>query len=167
MDSASRSTTDVILAIQDPYMNQIIDGTKNYEFRKYCLKRDVERIWFYRTAPHSAITHICEILPARTRNPDDTPLEEDGLGNAEFNNRHKDWDDYDFAYKLLSVYELRKPISLAEMKDTYGFKSAPRSMVYLPQSIGTRVVWHKQIRVLGNEDTSQDGSLSTAPKKAS
>ncbi|KAF9776287.1 hypothetical protein IL306_005565 [Fusarium sp. DS 682] len=27
--------TDMILAMNDPYMQQIIDGTKTYEFRKY------------------------------------------------------------------------------------------------------------------------------------
>ena len=161
MPHASRLASDVILPMQDPYMSQIINGTKNYEFRKYCLKPDVKRIWFYRTAPHSAITHICKILPARTRNPDDDPLEEDGLGNAEFNKKHKDWDGYDFAYKIVSVYELRKPISLAEMRMTYGLKAAPRGLVYLPQLMGKRVVWHKQILILGDKDAP----LLGPPKK--
>lgn len=70
-------------------MSQIINGTKNHEFRKYCLKPGVERTWFYRTAPHSALTYICETLPARTRDPGDVPLDENGLGNAEFNTRQR------------------------------------------------------------------------------
>ena len=144
--------TDVILPMQDPYMQQIINGTKNYEFRKYCLKHSVRRIWFYRTAPHSAITHVCEILPAQTRNPGDPPLEESGLGNVEFNSRHTDWNGYDYAYKILSVYELRKPVRLAEMRAVYGFKSAPRSLVYMPQPMGMRITWHEQILVLRNDD---------------
>ncbi|KAL1954006.1 hypothetical protein VTO42DRAFT_1827 [Malbranchea cinnamomea] len=127
--------SDVILPMQDPYMTQITEGKKKYEFRKYCLKPNVERIWFYRTAPHSSITHVCETLPARTRNPGDLPLDEDGLGNAEFNNRHKDWDGNDSAYELVTVYELRRPIPLKEMKDKHGFKSAPRGLGYLPKSI--------------------------------
>lgn len=129
------SYTDVILPMQDPYMTQIINGTKNYEFRKYHLRPSVQRIWFYRTAPHSSITHVCETQPARTRNPDDPPLEENGLGNAEFNSRHKDWDGYDFAYKMVTVCELRRPITLREMKEVHGFRLAPRGMVYLPRSI--------------------------------
>lgn len=136
--------SDAILPMQDPYMTQIIDGSKNYEFRKYCLKPEVKRIWFYRTAPHSSITHICETLPARTRNPGDIPLDEDGLGNAEFNNRHEDWKGYDFAYKMVTVYELLHPITLQEMKDKHGFKSAPRGLVYLPQSISNNVDWRRQ-----------------------
>ena len=116
-------------------MSQIVNGTKNHEFRKYRLKPSVKRICFYRTAPHSALNHICEMLPARTRNPGDGPLQENGAGNAEFNNRHKDWDGYDFAYKIVSVYELRKPISLAALRSEFGFKSAPRGLVYLIRSL--------------------------------
>ncbi|KAI1918102.1 hypothetical protein LOZ53_001176 [Ophidiomyces ophidiicola] len=147
-DNAPRLDTDVILPMQDPYMSQIIDGTKTYEFRKYCLKRSVRRIWFYRTAPHSSITHVCEILPARTRNPGDAPLEEDGLGNMEFNNRHKDWDGYDFAYKIVSVYAIKQPLSLSNLREHHGFKSAPRGLVYLPNSVSHEIDWRKQTRLL-------------------
>lgn len=136
--------SDVILPMRDPYMDQIIDGTKNYEFRKYKLKNSVKRIWFYRTAPHSSITHVCETLPARTRHSGDFPLEEDGLGNMEFNSRHKDWDGYDYAYKMVTVRELQNPIPLAEMIAKHGFKIAPRGRLYLPLSIQDAVNVKKQ-----------------------
>lgn len=32
--SGERANSDVILPMQDPYMTQITDGKKNYEFRK-------------------------------------------------------------------------------------------------------------------------------------
>ncbi|KAJ5130803.1 uncharacterized protein N7515_006842 [Penicillium bovifimosum] len=115
------SHSDVILPMQDPYMTQIVDGSKNYD-----------------------ITHVCETQCARTRNPGDRPLEENGLGNAEYNNRHKDWDGYDFAYKIVTVCELRQPITLKEMKEKHGFKSAPRGLVYLPKSINDSVDLKKQ-----------------------
>lgn len=141
----SQVYSDIILPMQDPYMTQIINGSKNYEFRKYRLKPSVQRIWFYRTAPHSSITHICETLPAQTRNNLlDRPLDEDGLGNAEFNNRHPDWEGYDFAYKMVSVYALRKAISLREMRESFGFRAAPRGPVYLPRSIARSVDWREQ-----------------------
>ena len=144
--------------MQDPYMGQIIDGSKNYEFRKYRLKPSVRRIWFYRMAPHSAITHICEIGPARTRDPGDEPLKEDGEGNAEFNARHPDWNGYDYAYKILSAWELKQPISLAAMQKDYGFKSAPRGLVYLPISMDN-IAWDQQIKVLDrmSKDVNADG----------
>ncbi|CAG7564356.1 unnamed protein product [Fusarium equiseti] len=71
---------DMVLAMNDPYMQQIVDGVKNYEFRKYIMA-GIQRIWFYRTAPHSAVTHICPVNQAVTR--EDGPLPEDGLGNKE------------------------------------------------------------------------------------
>ncbi|KAJ6123532.1 hypothetical protein N7471_010849 [Penicillium samsonianum] len=120
-------------------MTQIVDGRKNYEVRKYCLRPSVKRIWFYRTAPHSSITHVCEILSARTRNSGDPPLEENGLGSAEFNSRHKDWNGYDYAYKMITVCELPCPITLKEMKEKHGFKLAPRGLIYLPKSINNSV----------------------------
>ncbi|KAH7141097.1 hypothetical protein EDB81DRAFT_900739 [Dactylonectria macrodidyma] len=84
MANAASSSTDMVLAMNDPYMQQIIDGTETYEFRKYNMP-GVERIWFYRTAPHSAITHVCEVDAAATRNTGDARLPEDGLGNKEYN----------------------------------------------------------------------------------
>ncbi|KAL2361955.1 hypothetical protein RJZ56_005171 [Blastomyces dermatitidis] len=100
------------------------------------LKPCVKRIRFYRTALHSSITHVCETLPARTRNPGDLPLDENGLGNVEFNNRHKDWEGYEFAYEMVTVYEIKQPISLKEMKDKHSFKPAPRGLVTGPHILG-------------------------------
>ena len=145
--TSSASSTDVILPMQEPYMTQIVDGRKNYEFRKYRLKPSIKRVWFYRTAPHSSISHICEIAPAQTRNPGDTPLEETGLGNKEFNTRHQDWTSYDFAYKILSVYVIEKPLLLKDLRGKYGMKSAPRGFVYLPKAIFEQISWHKQKKI--------------------
>jgi predicted transcriptional regulator len=122
-------------------MQQIVQGTKTYEFRKYRLKPSIKRIWFYRTAPHSSIEYVCEILPAATRNPGDAPLEENGLGNREFNARHTDWDGYDYAYKILSVYHLERPITLSRLKKEYGVGSAPRGPVYVPVSLAKDLKW--------------------------
>lgn len=133
--------------MQEPYMQQIVSGEKTYEFRKYCLKQSIKRIWFYVTAPHSSIEYVCEISPARTRNPGDAPLEEDGVGNNDFNTRHKDWDGYDFAYKILSVYKLDKPITLKDLSKNHGFKSAPRGLVYAPPSLLQLVDWQIQSKV--------------------
>src|SRR6266545_2020800 len=124
--------TDAILPmIADPWMKQIVSGEKIYEFRRSRIRPSVKRIWFYLNAPYSCIKYICEIDPARTRNPGDEPLEEGPLGNKEFNKRHRDWDGYDFAYRIKSVYELHSPIFLKNMKEKYGFKGAPRSVVFV------------------------------------
>lgn len=127
--------------MQEPYMQQIVTGQKTYEFRRYQLKPHVKRVWFYRTAPHSSIEYVCEILPARTRGRGDKPLDEDGLGNKEYNERHKDYDGYDYAYKILSVYRLEQALTLDHLRLSHGFKSAPRGMVYAPASITDKINW--------------------------
>ena len=143
-DAASRYT-DVLLPMQgNPYMTQIVTGEKNYEFRKYLMRPSVKRAWFYLTAPSSCIKYVCEISPARTRGIRDPPLVEDGIGNMEFNSRHKDWEGYDYAYRILSVYELEHPIPLKDMLKTHGMKCAPRGLVFLPSSIKELVVWNHQ-----------------------
>ncbi|KAJ6783322.1 hypothetical protein PWT90_02557 [Aphanocladium album] len=141
------SQTDVIMAIQDPYMDEIMKGTKNYEFRKYGLPKTVQRIWFHRTAPRSSLTHICEISPHIDRNTSNIKIDEDGRGNKEFNERHKDWVGYDFAHKILSVYEIKEPITLKRMMDEFSILSAPRRFVYLPQGISDAVSWKQQKKI--------------------
>lgn len=146
-DNATRPRTDMVLAMNDPYMQEIIDGTKTYEFRKYNMA-GVKRIWFYRTSPHSAITHVCEVDEAANRNPGDAPLPEDGVGNKEYNDRHADWDGYDYAYRIRSVHEIDNGgITWAMMRDVHGFEIAPRGRVMLPQSIATQYEWAAQTKI--------------------
>lgn len=141
-------------------MQQIVRGEKNHEFRKYLIAPTVERIWFYLNAPLSHIAYICEIDPGRCRNPGDVPLTEDGLGNKEFNERHKDWDKYDFAYRIRSVYKIRKPIRLQDLKSHYGIKGAPRGLVYVPEKIFEEVRWNAQELILPRERTDAKSSSS-------
>lgn len=42
------------------------------------------------------------------------------------------------------MYKLRRPITLSEMKEVYGFKAAPRGFVYLPLAISRDVDWRGQ-----------------------
>ncbi|KAI0729083.1 hypothetical protein C8Q72DRAFT_344505 [Fomitopsis betulina] len=46
------SRGDVILAMTDDCMQQIIRREKTYEFRKYMLNASVKRVWFYLKAPY-------------------------------------------------------------------------------------------------------------------
>jgi hypothetical protein len=95
-------------------------------------------------APHSHIAYICEIDPARTRNPGDELLAEDGLGNKEFNERHKDMEGYDYAYRIRSVWKLKQPIGLQRMKTVFGVRAAPRGLIYVPATILAHVRWNEQ-----------------------
>ena len=128
----------------DECMQQIISRTKNYEFRRYRIHASVARVWFYLNAPHSHIAYICEIDPARTRNPGDEPLVEDGLGNKEFNERCKTMDRWDYAYRIRSVWKLRQPIALQRMKTVFRVGIAPRGLIYVPAAMLEHVQWNEQ-----------------------
>ncbi|KAF8875870.1 hypothetical protein CPB84DRAFT_1796261 [Gymnopilus junonius] len=126
---------DAILPmIADPWMAQISHPTS------------IKRIWFYLNAPQSCIKYICEIDPLRTPESRRQPLEEGPLGNKEFNERHEDWKGYDYAYKIRSVYELRAPVTLSVMRDRYGFKSAPRSIVFVKDDMKQDFPLYKEIK---------------------
>ncbi|KAJ4321428.1 hypothetical protein N0V84_005350 [Fusarium piperis] len=144
------SRSDMILAMNDPCMQQILDGTKTYEFRKYNMA-GIKRIWFYRTAPHSAITHICPVDEAVTRNPGDGPLPEDGLGNKEYNEKHGDYEGYDYAYHIKEVYEINaeggRGITWAMMRDEHGMKIAPRGRVAVPVSMVVQYLLENQRKI--------------------
>ncbi|KAI0746077.1 hypothetical protein C8Q76DRAFT_49600 [Earliella scabrosa] len=155
--------TDAILPMTDDYMQQIVRREKTYEFRRYRISDSVKRVWFYLNAPRSAIVYICDIDSARTRNPGDPALPEDGAGNREFNTRHRDWDKYDFAYRVRSVRQLSTPIDLKVMKERYGIKGAPRGLVYVPPSMLEDVHLEAQELLWAVDDGvftpgSQDGS---------
>jgi predicted transcriptional regulator len=146
---APRTTSaDAILPMTNNYMQHIVRGEKTYEFRRYLISPSVKRIWFYLNAPLSHVGYICEIDSARTRNPGDEPLPEDGLGNREYNSRHKDCDRYDFAYRIKSIWRIREPITLAVMKETFGIKIAPRGLIYVPPKMVLEVPWEDQERVV-------------------
>jgi predicted transcriptional regulator len=123
-------------------MQQIVDRVKTYEFRKKLYPPTVLRVWFYETAPISAITYICEIDPANVRGQD-PPLPETGLGNKEYNSGDPTFKGYDFAYRVKSCWRLREAVKLEALKG-YGIGGAPRGMVYVPEQLGRDIVWDKQ-----------------------
>lgn len=132
----------------DDYMQEIVRGNKNYEFRRYRIALSVTRVWFYLTTPQSHIGYICEIDNAVTRTVTDEKLVEDGLGNKEFNECHKDSDGWDYAYRIRSVYKLQAPITLAIMKSKYGMKMAPRGLIYTPLQLALDTPWQEQKLIL-------------------
>ncbi|KAG7098224.1 hypothetical protein E1B28_000191 [Marasmius oreades] len=116
-------------------MNQIILREKTYEFRRFRIPVSVKRVWFYLNAPESRIVVICEIDPARTRMPGDSPLPEDGVGNREFNMFQKDWNGLDYAYRVKGVWALNQPLTLQTLKQRFGMKGPPRALMYVPKII--------------------------------
>lgn len=123
------SREDIIISIYTTSMNQIVSGVKNHEFRKYSLDPNVKRIWFYETEPLSRIRYVIEIGEMKCRKNGDR-LEENGLGNKEFNEYHKDWENYDWGYSVKKLYKLSEPIKLED----HGL-NPPKRYIYTPETI--------------------------------
>jgi hypothetical protein len=44
---STKLRSDIILPMNQPWMEHIAAGRKNFEFRKYRISDEVKRIWFY------------------------------------------------------------------------------------------------------------------------
>jgi hypothetical protein len=108
--AATNSAPDIILAIHPENVAALLAGSKTHEFRKYRLSPDARFLWLYETAPTHAIRYVIEVdavlLKGQVLGP--------GLGNAEFNAGLK---ASSFAYPILKVHRLPRPISASELFD--------------------------------------------------
>lgn len=75
--------------------------------------------------------HIATIPPTERRTPGKVPEEPYGIGNKDFNDGKK---VSKFGYPILELYELVEPLTLAEMKGTWG-TNAPMGWCYLKKGM--------------------------------
>ncbi|KAJ5291707.1 hypothetical protein N7478_000958 [Penicillium angulare] len=133
--SSRRVLTDVLLAIKPEHLENIANRKKNHEYRKYRLRDGVTRIWFYETreggAGRSAITHIAVIPESLRHTPGSVPEEPFGIGNHDFNAGLK---QSKYGYPVLELYELVRPVTLAEMKSQWGL-NAPMGWQYVERQL--------------------------------
>ncbi|KAK1783657.1 hypothetical protein QBC45DRAFT_398472 [Copromyces sp. CBS 386.78] len=131
-DDDERIKTDVLMAIKPIHLANIVSREKNHEYRKYRLKDEVVRLWLYETKEggqgRASITHIAVIPEGVRHTPGTVPTEPRGIGNDDFNAGLK---QSKFGYPVLEVYELVKPVTLAEMKSKWGMRSAPMGWQYV------------------------------------
>lgn len=119
----------VLMAIRPEYVERILNGQKQFEFRKRKCKREVDSILVYCTAPIKRVVGEVEILDAL----EDTPK---GIWNRTKQAAGISKDDFfkyftntsnAVAYRLgeVSVFKVGKELS------EYGVKQAPQSYIYL------------------------------------
>ncbi|MBD9085804.1 hypothetical protein EGP64_03945 [bacterium] len=103
---------EVYISIKPKYTKLIKSGEKNYEFRKYFIK-DLKTMFVYESE-NSCLKYIMEVgSPVCFPNK----IEDDGIGNKEFNQLG----EYQYAYPIIHLYELKKPIFLTELRSKYKF----------------------------------------------
>lgn len=103
---------DVLISIKPEHTKNIEEQLKNYEFRSYLIK-DIKTMYVYESNT-SCLKYIM-VIDNVVHYPD--KIDENGIGNREFNNHMK----YEYAYHIEHLYKLNKPITLTELKSRFKF----------------------------------------------
>lgn len=119
----------MLLSIKPKYAKIILEGKKQYEFRKNKPKKDVTRIIFYASSPQKEVVGEAEIDDILEGSPNEIwEIAKNAAGiTKKFFFSYYQGKSTAFAYKLKNVKIYDTPKSLAD----YGLKQAPQSYVYV------------------------------------
>jgi predicted transcriptional regulator len=122
-------TLKLLLSINPEHAENILRGTKKFEFRKVGSRRTVSRIVIYSTAPVSMIVGEVEVTGMVGGSPEEVWQQTAKLSgiSKEFFDRYYAGRDKAVAYRLGEVNEYESPKRLAD----FGVASAPQSFIYL------------------------------------
>lgn len=114
----------VILSIKPKFIELILSGEKEYEYRKVIPKKNPEYFLIHVSKPVSTIKYIFKM-----NSPFIYPqtIQENSYGVESFN---KGESNYKYAYKITSIYEILNPINLKTLKAEYGY-TAPQNFIYI------------------------------------
>lgn len=119
----------MLLSINPEHVENILRGTKLFEFRKVRCKRDVDKIIIYSTAPEKMVVAEAEVEEIIEDDLEDVwSLTGDFSGiSYDFYMSYYKGKDKAVAYKLSKVKKYKEPKPLSD----YGLRYAPQSFVYL------------------------------------
>ena len=121
----------ILLSINPNHVENILNGTKRYEFRKKACKRHVDKILFYSTHPIMRVVGEAEVEDVLIDAPEiiwNKTEKKSGIDKTFFDQYYEDREQA-VAYKLKNVIKYREP---KELKD-YGISSAPQSFQYIEE----------------------------------
>lgn len=121
----------ILLSINPNHVENILNGTKRYEFRKKACKRHVDKILIYSTKPIMRVVGEAEIEDVLIDNPEiiwQKTEKRSSIDKTFFDQYYEDREQA-VAYKLKNVLKYREPRELKE----YGISSAPQSFQYIEE----------------------------------
>ncbi|KAF8862249.1 hypothetical protein BDZ45DRAFT_671288 [Acephala macrosclerotiorum] len=135
--------SDIFISIHPQHVRNIVNRTKNHEFRTWAFPPNVCRLWIYttkdktkdKTKDVSGLKYMAEI--SKAKKPGEI-LKELGLGNADFNAKSRDKSHT--AYEILQLYELADPMPLDELKSKGWLKAAPQKFAWVRPAVADELV---------------------------
>lgn len=119
----------ILISINPEHVENIINGSKKFEYRKIAAKQDISSIVIYETTPVKRIVAEAEIIDVLILSPDELwkqTKQASGI-SKEFFDEYFKGKKISYAYKLGKVKVYETPKTLLD----YGVKNAPQSFIYL------------------------------------
>ena len=119
----------ILISINPEHVENIINGTKKYEYIRVAAKQDISSIIIYETFPIKRIVaeaEIEDILMLSKEELWNVTKDKSGI-SKEFYDEYFKEKEIAYAYKLGKVTVYEEPKLLSE----YNIKCAPQSFVYL------------------------------------
>lgn len=126
-------STSVLLSIKPVFAERILNGQKQYEFRKVIFRNtDVKKVYIYASAPISKVIGEFQIGGILKMPPDQLWQEScKGAGiTKDFFDSYFLEREYGYAIKIARVCRYPDPLELGKH---FNIKQAPQSFVYIPE----------------------------------
>ena len=166
MISPTTIKEDITISIHLQHIRNIVNRTKNHEFRKYLIPPSVKRLWIYETSPASSIKYIATISHGKRPGEICDPT---GLRNDEFDSGKLDA-LAKYGYEILKLEELPRSYSLAELKKEGWLNGPPQKYCFVTtpmrkafESIVLRVVFEASAKVVPSIKSQLPLELRTRP----
>lgn len=119
----------LLMSINPQHVNNILAGTKRFEYRKTKCKEDVDSIIIYSTSPVMQIVAEVEVTGIIQDSPQTVWTKTSSASgiDKDFFDSYYSGRDTAVAYALGKVKRFKKPRQLSD----FGLKSAPQSYVYI------------------------------------
>ena len=121
--------SSILMSIKPEFVESILSGQKEYEYRKTVCKRSVDKMYIYSTVPVQKVVAEAEIEEILIDSPSklwELTHRESGI-DKDFFDKYFENKDEAVAYKLTNVKEYKRPKLLKEL----GVKTAPQSYQYV------------------------------------
>lgn len=131
---------DILISIHPIHIKNIASRLKIHEFRKYLIPSTVKRMWFYTTSPIQKLQYVAIISRAKRVGE----IEETSAVEAGHDTRNK---LFNYGYEILSLYELKEPLSLQKLTDKNWVKKPPQKYLWVKEDMLKRISLDEQIKL--------------------